>query len=254
MRTCSPLAEEIVRNSLPVSTHEPARGSSSCLCRWLALPHSAPLAQGVAAQDRLHVVCPWHDAAFDLRTGQPVRGCALQAIPTYAVSVEDGNVMVDLPRFMDDFVEPVAVRRSPDDQRLFVIVGGGAAGVAACDALRQEGFTGRLVLLSEERHHPYDRPVLSKNLAKASDVESIALCDAAHFEAHDVEFRPGARVAQLDAARRAVRLVGGEELRYDCALVATGARPRALPVPGGQLPNVMALRTPEDGPRGRRVP
>jgi len=93
--------------------------------------YSAPLAQGVAAQDKMHVVCPWHNAAFDLRTGQPVRGAGYQAIPTYAVSVENGDVIVDLPYGMEDFVAPAMACRNPEDQRCFVVVGGGAAGLAA---------------------------------------------------------------------------------------------------------------------------
>lgn len=208
--------------------------------------YSAPLAQGVAAKDKMHVVCPWHDAAFDLRTGQPVRGAGLQAIPTYPVSVEDGQVIVEVPKIMEDFVKPVMVRRNPEDSRVFVVIGGGAAGVAAADSLRQEGYTGRIIFLSEEQHLPYDRPVLSKNLAKAADPESLALRDLPYLEEHDIEFRKGAKVASLDAQQKMVKLSSGEELHYDAALVATGAKPRTLPIPGGNLPGVLPLRTPED--------
>eukprot|EP00927_Polykrikos_kofoidii_P036853 TRINITY_DN3107_c0_g2_i1.p1 TRINITY_DN3107_c0_g2~~TRINITY_DN3107_c0_g2_i1.p1 ORF type:complete len:636 (-),score=128.46 TRINITY_DN3107_c0_g2_i1:232-2139(-) len=208
--------------------------------------YSAPLAEGVASKDRMHVVCPWHDAAFDIRTGQPVRGPALQAIPTYPTSVENGQVIVELPREMEDFVLPKAVRRSPDDPRTFVVVGGGGAGVTAAEALRQEGFTGRIVMLSEEKHLPYDRPMLSKNIAKAAEPASLSLRDQDFFEAHDIEVRLSTRVAGLDAENRSIKLASGEVLRYDCALVATGARPRTLQVPGGNLPNVFVLRSPED--------
>lgn len=128
--------------------------------------YSAPLAEGVAAADRMHVVCPWHNAAFDLRTGQPVRGAGLQAIPTYPVSVEEGQVVVELPKSMQDFVAPKMATRDAADERLFVVLGGGAAGVAAADTLRQEGYRGRIMLISEEKHLPYDRPVLSKNLGR----------------------------------------------------------------------------------------
>lgn len=208
--------------------------------------YSAPLAQGVAAKDKMHVVCPWHDAAFDLRTGQPVRGPALQAIPTYAVCVQDGFVVVDLPLDMEDFVAPQMVRRSPDDDRLFVILGGGAAGVTAADALRQEGYTGRILVITEEHHLPYDRPVLSKNLGKASDPGSLRLREAEYFEEHDIEVKLSTLVSSVDAQRKVIKLSSGKEIQYDAALVATGAKPRSLPVPGGDLPGVLALRTPED--------
>lgn len=208
--------------------------------------YSAPLAQGVAAKDKMHVVCPWHDAAFDLRTGQPVRGPALQAIPTYTVCVQDGNVVVDLPMSMEDFVAPQMAKKRLDDERLFVVVGGGAAGVTAVDALRQEGFTGRIMMLTEENHMPYDRPVLSKNLGKASDPGSLSLRDAEYFDEHEIEVKRSAKVSSLDASKKLIKLASGQEIRYDAALVATGAKPRLLPVPGGSLPGVLALRTPED--------
>jgi len=208
--------------------------------------YSAPLAQGVAAKDKMYVVCPWHDAAFDLRTGQPVRGAGLQAIPTYPVSVENGNVVVEVPKAMEDFESPTVVRRDPSDGRTFLVVGGGAAGVAAADSLRQEGYTGRIVLITEERHLPYDRPMLSKNVAKGAEPDSIALRDLAYFEALDIEVTRGKKVASLDAANKVIRFANGEEMSYDCAVVATGATPRKLPIPGGNLPGVLQLRTPED--------
>lgn len=211
--------------------------------------YSAPLAQGVAAKDKLHVVCPWHDAAFDLRTGLPVRGCGLQAIPSYEVSLQDGHVIVHLPKQLQDFVAPPMAKRSPEDQRVFVIVGGGAAGVTAADALRQEGYTGRLLILTEEQHLPYDRPVLSKNLAKAAEPGSLSLRDAQYFAANDIEVQCGAVVESLDATKKVIRLRGGQEVLYDRALVATGAKPRSLPIPGGDLPGILQLRTPEDAVR-----
>lgn len=211
--------------------------------------YSAPLAQGVAAKDKMHVVCPWHDAAFDVRTGQPLRGPGMQAIPTYLVTVEDGEVIVEVPMHMEDFVKPTTVRKSPDDARVFVVIGGGAAGVAAADALRQEGYTGQIVLISEEKHLPYDRPVLSKNLAKAADPASLALRDDDYFAEHDIEFRRNTAVVGVDAQQKVVRLSGGEEIRYDAALVATGAKPRVLSIPGADFPDVYSLRTPEDAQR-----
>ena len=208
----------------------------------------APLAEGVAAKDKMHVVCPWHNAAFDIRTGQPVRGSGLEAIPTYQVSIEEGHVIVEVPQIMEDFVAPKMSKRDPSDNRLFLVLGGGAAGVAAADALRQEGYTGRILLLTEEKHLPYDRPVLSKNLGIAYDPAKLSLRDEAFFQQHDIEVKCSARVKKLDAANKKVHLEG-EVLQYDAALVATGARPRPLPINGFDLPHVLALRTPEDAQR-----
>ena len=197
----------------------------------------------------MHVVCPWHNAAFDIRTGQPVRGAGLQAIPTYKVAVESDEVVVDLPRDMDDFVAPVMAQRDSQDSRVFLVLGGGAAGVAAADALRQEGYTGRILLITEEKHLPYDRPVLSKNLGKASDPGSLSLRDQEYFDKHDIEIRRSAKVEKLDAASKTVHLANRQAIQYDAAVVATGAKPRELPIKGADLSEVLALRTPEDAQR-----
>jgi len=136
----------------------------------------------------------------------------------------------------------------------------GPQGVAAIDALRQGGYTGRLMLLSEESHLPYDRPVLSKNLSMAAEPESLVLRSAEHFETLDVEVLLGTTVTKLDAAAKEITIASGAKLRYDAALVATGAAPRALPVPGGSLVGVSPLRSVEDAaqiasacPSGKRV-
>ena len=156
---------------------------------------------------------------------------------------------MDLPRNMDDFVAPVMASRDSQDSRVFLVLGGGAAGVAAADALRQEGYTGRIILITEEKHLPYDRPVLSKNLGKASDPGSLSLRDQEYFDKHEIEIRRSAKVDKVDAASKTVHLANKQAIQYDAALVATGAKPRELPIKGADLPEVLALRTPEDAQR-----
>ena len=138
--------------------------------------------------------------------------CAVLAYRPYLRTpslVESDDVIVDLPRNMDDFVAPVMAQRDSQDTRVFLVVGGGAAGVAAADALRQEGYTGRIVLITEERHLPYDRPVLSKNLGKASDPGSLSLRDQEYFDKHEIEIRRSTKVEKLDAATKTLRLQAG---------------------------------------------
>eukprot|EP00929_Paragymnodinium_shiwhaense_P042466 TRINITY_DN21972_c0_g1_i2.p1 TRINITY_DN21972_c0_g1~~TRINITY_DN21972_c0_g1_i2.p1 ORF type:complete len:407 (-),score=87.87 TRINITY_DN21972_c0_g1_i2:84-1304(-) len=120
--------------------------------------------------------------------------------------------------------------------------------VAAADSMRQNGYRGRILMLSEEDHLPYDRPVLSKNLVKAGKPEELALRSEEHFENWDIELRTGRQgvVTELDAAGKVVRVASGEEIKYDAALLATGARPRTLPIAGANLPGVIGLRNPED--------
>src|SRR3954452_6427678 len=125
------------------------------------------------------------------------------------------------------------------DRRTFVIVGAGLAGAKAAETLRADGFSGRVVLIGSEPERPYERPPLSKGLLLGdTDREAVHVHDAGWYPGHDVELRTGTTVVELDRARRRVRLGGGEEIGYDKLLLATGARPRTLAVPGIDLDGV----------------
>jgi 3-phenylpropionate/trans-cinnamate dioxygenase ferredoxin reductase subunit len=144
----------------------------------------------------------------------------------------------------------------------FVIVGGGLAGAKAAETLRDEGFEGPVVLLAEEPEQPYERPPLSKGYLLGSDPrEKSRVHEKGWYEAHDVELRTATRVAALDPATHRLTLESGESLPYAKLLLATGASPRRLPVPGADLDGVRYLRTLADSDRlladlaagGRRV-
>lgn len=134
-----------------------------------------------------------------------------------------------------------------------VIAGAGVAGAAAALELRSAGYRGELTLVGDESDAPYNRPALSKEYLRGEQAfsEVIARPPSA-YAARDIALRLGERVAAVDAARHAVVLGGGEELAYDRLLVATGGRARQLPVPGGDLPGVFALRTVHDADRIRQ--
>jgi 3-phenylpropionate/trans-cinnamate dioxygenase ferredoxin reductase subunit len=135
-------------------------------------------------------------------------------------------------------------------QDTMVVVGGGLAGAKAAETLRAEGFGGRVVLVAEEPERPYERPPLSKdylNGGKERDV--IYVHDADWYAEHDVELRSGTRAVGLDPGAHEVELDDGERLRYRALLLATGAAPRRLPVPGGDLDGVLTLRTAADSDR-----
>ena len=134
----------------------------------------------------------------------------------------------------------------------FVIVGGGLAGATAAKTLRAEGHGGPVILLAEERHQPYLRPPLSKEylLAKAGD-DALPVVPAGWYAENGVDLRLGATVTGIDPAARSVTLRDGQRLGYASLLLATGARPRRIPLPGGDLEGVSTFRTVDDSMRLR---
>jgi NADPH-dependent 2,4-dienoyl-CoA reductase/sulfur reductase-like enzyme/nitrite reductase/ring-hydroxylating ferredoxin subunit len=219
-----------------------ARVDGECHAVGATCPHAgAPLGEGV-----LHdgvVVCPWHKAAFRLRTGEHVEPPAVDDLPRYPLRLVDGRLRVDLGA-----AKPEAQQPGPGaiDKRCMAVVGAGAAGAVAAQTLRRAGFAGRVVLISREDRLPYDRTLLSKyTLSGQQGGEKTPLQDAAFYRKHRIE-RVTGEVRLLDPAARTLTFADGQQLAYDAALVATGGTPRALSVPGHDLPGVHLLRTPDD--------
>jgi NADPH-dependent 2,4-dienoyl-CoA reductase/sulfur reductase-like enzyme/nitrite reductase/ring-hydroxylating ferredoxin subunit len=200
--------------------------------------YSGPLAEGLLVDDTVR--CPWHHACFSLRTGEALRAPALNAVSCWRVEQRDGKA------FVREKLE--GARRSPPAASgmpgSIVIVGGGAAGNATAEMLRQEGYAGRLTLLSADESVPYDRPNLSKNyLAGSAPEEWIPLRSPEFYQEHDIDLKLNVRVAAIDTANRQVQLADGNRHAYDALLLATGAEPVRLALPGGDLPHVHYLRT-----------
>ncbi|MEU6241006.1 FAD-dependent oxidoreductase [Streptomyces sp. NPDC047024] len=131
-----------------------------------------------------------------------------------------------------------------DADQTFVIVGGGLAGAKAAETLRAEGFTGRVILICDERDHPYERPPLSKGyLLGKEERESVFVHEPAWYARHDIELHLGQTVDAIDRAAKTVRFGDdGTLVRYDKLLLATGSEPRRLEVPGTSLAGVHHLR------------
>ncbi|MBO0517297.1 FAD-dependent oxidoreductase, partial [Streptomyces beijiangensis] len=120
-----------------------------------------------------------------------------------------------------------------DAHRTFVIIGGGLAGAKAAETLRSEGFTGRVILIGDERDHPYERPPLSKGfLTGKEERDSVFVHEPAWYAQADVELHLGQTVVAIDRTAKAVRLGEGTLIHYDKLLLATGAEPRRLDIPG----------------------
>ena len=131
--------------------------------------------------------------------------------------------------------------------KTFVIVGASLAGAKAAETLRAEGFDGRLVLIGAERERPYERPPLSKDYLRGEiERDKVYVHDEGFYAAHDIELRLGRTAVSLDTSIGQVALDDGKRLRYDRLLLATGAEPRRLSVPGEALDGVLYLRNVED--------
>ncbi|MFJ2403072.1 NAD(P)/FAD-dependent oxidoreductase [Streptomyces xanthochromogenes] len=141
-----------------------------------------------------------------------------------------------------------------DADRTFVIVGGGLAGAKAAETLRSEGFNGRVILIGDEREHPYERPPLSKGFLSGKDErDSVFVHDHAWYAQHDIELHLGQTVTTVDRVAKTVRLGDGTVIQYDRLLLATGAEPRRLDVPGTDLAGVHHLRRLAHSERLRHV-
>ncbi|GAA2338612.1 FAD-dependent oxidoreductase [Saccharopolyspora halophila] len=132
----------------------------------------------------------------------------------------------------------------------FVIVGGGMAGAKGAEALRVQGFDGRLTLLGDEEHRPYERPPLSKDyLLGTAEFDDAYVHPPEWYAENSVDLRLGTRVDRIDRAQRRVELADGAHVEFDKLLLATGATPRSLPVPGIDAEGVLHLRRVGDADR-----
>ena len=133
------------------------------------------------------------------------------------------------------------------DVETVVIVGAGLAGAKAAEALRKDGFEGRVLLFGSEAHRPYLRPPLSKEYLRGEDdLDKVFVHPEAWYAEQRVELEPSTSVAAIDPGRRAVVLDGGRRVAFDRLLIATGSEPRRLDVPGGDLGGIRYLRTLDD--------
>ncbi|MDX1646836.1 MAG: FAD-dependent oxidoreductase [Longimicrobiales bacterium] len=200
--------------------------------------YGGPLGDGLMVDGTVR--CPWHHACFSLRTGEAVGAPALNPLPTWEVEVRDGRVIIGSKH------EPSSLssrgRRADGPERV-VIVGAGAAGSAAAEALRREGHQGSITLVDPDPDAPYDRPNLSKDyLAGEAPEEWIPLRPDDFYPDHDIE-RVVDRAVGLDRERGVVELASGTSVSYDALLLATGATPRTLDVPGADASHVHTLRS-----------
>jgi NADPH-dependent 2,4-dienoyl-CoA reductase/sulfur reductase-like enzyme/nitrite reductase/ring-hydroxylating ferredoxin subunit len=202
--------------------------------------YSGPLAEGLMVDDTVR--CPWHHACFSLRTGEAIGAPAFNPVSCWRVEKRDGKVLVR------DKVEPprplAKATGASDASSRIVIVGGGAAGFAAAETLRREGFSGSLTMVSADDAAPYDRPNCSKDyLAGNAPEEWMPLRPDDWYQEHAIELMLRTEVTGIDVRAREVALAGGKSLRFDKLLLATGAEPIRLSFMSLERPHVRLLRS-----------
>jgi len=200
--------------------------------------YHGPLADGLI--DGSTVRCPWHHACFDLRNGEAIRTPAFAALACWKVEQRDGRI------FVREKLPPPKPRSAPAQNGVdrIVIIGGGAAGFAAAEMLRRRGFAGSIAMYSNDNAPPVDRPNLSKDyLAGSAPEDWLPLWPEAAYAENGVELHLNAEVLGIDARAREVTVAGGKTVAFDRLLLATGAEPVRLSIPGADLPHVHTLRS-----------
>jgi len=221
--------------------------------------YGGPLAEGLLVEDTVR--CPWHHACFSLRTGEPVGAPALNPVPCWRVERTGDRVRVTDKTDRDPLAPSEEAKRGVTRTRAkahassvsassskaperIVIIGAGAAGNASAEMLRRLGYSGRITMLDAEPDTPYDRPNLSKDyLAGNAPEEWIPLRPPGFHAEDDIELVHDAQVSALDLPKREVQLATGATYEFDRVLLATGAEPVRLPLPGADRPHVHYLRS-----------
>jgi NADPH-dependent 2,4-dienoyl-CoA reductase/sulfur reductase-like enzyme/nitrite reductase/ring-hydroxylating ferredoxin subunit len=200
--------------------------------------YSGPLAEGLVVDQTIR--CPWHHASFDLRTGEALRAPAMQSISCWAVERSEHKIFV---RELLAQPKQIPSEKRTDPERI-VIIGGGAAAFAAASKLRRSEYQNSIVMLSEDAAPPIDRPNLSKDyLAGSASEDWLPLGSDTFYADNDIDLRLRTRVDAIDPSSREVVTASGTTVAFDRLLLATGAEPNVLSIPGADLPHVFTLRS-----------
>jgi NADPH-dependent 2,4-dienoyl-CoA reductase/sulfur reductase-like enzyme/nitrite reductase/ring-hydroxylating ferredoxin subunit len=198
--------------------------------------YHGPLAEGLLVGETVR--CPWHHAHFSLQTGEAIAAPALGPLTCWQVDERDGKIAVKSRK------APSPSKKTGAPTERFVIVGGGAAGFAAAEMLRRRGFAGSVTMLSNDDAAPVDRPNLSKDyLAGSAPEDWVPLRSDDWYAENKIDLRLKIEVIALDAKAKELALGDGSRVKFDKLLLATGAEPVRLDIPGAGQKHVHTLRS-----------
>jgi NADPH-dependent 2,4-dienoyl-CoA reductase/sulfur reductase-like enzyme/nitrite reductase/ring-hydroxylating ferredoxin subunit len=198
--------------------------------------YGGPLAEGLTVGDTVR--CPWHHARFSLRTGEAIGAPAFNPVPCWRIERRDSKV------FVREKLAPRKARGAAGKAERVVIVGGGGAGFAAAEMLRREGFAGDVTVFSADDAAPYDRPNCSKDyLAGNAPEDWMPLRQPDFYRDQSISLELRSDVTDIDVKARHVTLRDGRSAPFDKLLLATGAEPLRLDIPGADQPHVHVLRS-----------
>lgn len=206
--------------------------------------YGAPLSKGVLYKGRLR--CPWHGACYNVATGDIEDFPGNGSIPSYEVITKEDAIWIKGKKadLLKNLRSKEQCGKDEADSRTFVVIGGGAAGFQCAETLREEGFKGRLVMITAEDVSPYDRTKLSK--APGESAEKLALREPKHYEQIDLEIVKGKVVTRLEPKNRSIMCSDGTSFTYDKVFCGTGVYPRRFYLPGADLKNIFYVRTHHD--------
>ena len=202
------------------------------------------LAEGVLCNGV--IMCPLHHACFDAKTGNLLDPPARDSLPRYETKIVGDDVIVLVPDELEFSRTPEMVKADSSDKRNYVILGGGASGNAAAQSLREGGYTGKIIMITQETRVPYDRPNLSKDYLSGEALpEWMPLRSDDFYKENGIEILFNTKVKEVNISSKKV-ITDDKEISYDKILLATGGIPRKLNIPGSDLKNIFYLRNFED--------
>ena len=204
--------------------------------------YGAPLEKGILNGDT--IICPWHHACFNSKNGMLKEPPAIESLPGFEVEIENEKVIVKVPEDLPSSLTPKMAERDESISENYVIIGGGAAGYAAAQAMREADFMGKITIVTKENRTPYDRPNLSKDyLQGTAEEEWMPLRSDEFYKDYGIEFMFDKKVDHINIKEKKISFEKGVDLSFDKLLIATGGIPKELNIPGSDLKNIFYLRS-----------